>query len=505
MLRHLLSDILSEVSILDSDGPPEIEVTGLSYDSRTTQPGQVFFAIHGFHVDGHDYITRAIDKGAVAVVYSDNCPGTPSQVATIRVADSRLALSMAASAWYGHPSSRIPCIGITGTDGKSTTVHFLWQILRKAGFKTGCVSTVYLSTGTETEKNPFRQSTPEAPEIQSILSQMVENGCTFAVVEATSHGLSTKTHRLSGVRWLGAVFTNLGHEHLEFHGSFEQYREDKCRLFGGLTAGNDSAAFGIVNADDENAVFFRSATSHPVTGISLAGKDSDVRITDIEETTTETSFTLTYRGASLQTSIRIPGRYNVFNTAAALMAAHFASGISLPELAQLTPELRAPQGRMDEIVAGQPFRVIVDFAHTPGSFETVLPMLKSSTEGRLIVVFGSAGERDTEKRAMQGNTASRYADVIYLADEDPRGEEPEAILREIASGCKAHTEGSDLHLISDRRHAFRQAMKQARKGDTVALLGKGHESSIIYASGPVPWDEGAVARSILAEMGYRNE
>ncbi|MFP4509054.1 MAG: UDP-N-acetylmuramoyl-L-alanyl-D-glutamate--2,6-diaminopimelate ligase [Spirochaetaceae bacterium] len=502
MSRLPLSDLLSDLTIYDSCGSPDVEVSGISYDSRAVREGTAFFAIRGAHVDGHDYIQNAVEHGARAIVYTQTCPDLPETVVTVRVGDSREALSAAAAAWHGHPSAKLPCIGITGTDGKSTTVHFLWQLLTQAGYRTGCISTVYLSTGDTLEKNPFRQSTPEAPEIHGILRQMVDNGCMYAVVEATSHGLSPRTHRLSHVEWAGAVFTNLGHEHLEFHGSFEQYRADKCRLFSGL---NDRAVrrpFGLVNEDDPSAPWFARASTSPVTRISMSGRNADAQVRAISQTDAGTSFELSYAGEVIRSSIRIPGIYNVFNASAAALAAALVTGTPLPQLLSYAPDLRPPEGRMDEIHAGQPFRVIVDFAHTPGSFEAVLPMLRLTTRFRLIVVFGSAGERDTAKRSMQGAVADRLADLIFLADEDPRGEEPESILRDIARGCERHTEGSDLFLIADRREAIRNAFQKAAAGDTVALLGKGHESSIIYSAGPRPWNESAVAREILHEMGY---
>lgn len=498
-----LSDLLRDLTIYDSCGSPDLDVSGIRYDSRNVQSGDVFFAIRGEHVDGHDYILNAVDRGARAVVYTQSCPDLPESVVTVRVGDSREALSAASAVWNGHPSAQLPCIGITGTDGKSTTVHFLWQLLRHAGYRTGCISTVYLSTGDTLEKNPFRQSTPEAPEIHGILRQMADNGCEYAVVEATSHGLSPRTHRLSHVHWAGAVFTNLGHEHLEFHGSFEQYRADKCRLFSGLSDRAVLRPFGLVNDDDPSARWFAEASTYPVTRLSVSGGDADARVTAVKEAEAETAFELCYAGDVLRSSIHVPGVYNVFNASAAVMAAALVTDTPPRQFMGHVPELHPPEGRMDEIRMGQPFRVVVDFAHTPGSFETVLPVLRSTTRAKLMVVFGSAGERDTAKRLMQGAVADRLADLIFLADEDPRGEQPESILRDIAKGCEIHTEGTDLFLIADRREAIRHAFRRAKPGDTVALLGKGHESSIIYSTGPIPWNESAVAREILYEMGYK--
>ncbi len=505
MPMHRLSDLLTDLSTQSCRGPLDTAVRGISFDSRRTEPGFVFFAIQGEHVDGHSFIPDAVKRGACAVVYSDSCPPLPDSVTAVHVSDVRLALSHAASAWSGHPSRQIPCIGVTGTDGKSTTVHLLWQLLNLAGYKAGCVSTVHLSTGGGADKNPFRQSTPEAPEIHRILTEMIEANCQFAVVEATSHGLSDKTNRLRDVHWAGAVFTNLGHEHLEFHGSFENYRHDKCNLFRGLSETTGVGPFGIVNSDDPSESWFRRSTQARTYGISMAGAESDLKIQDIRESAEQTRFSLKYKGEHIPCTIRIPGRYNVFNTSAALLAGSLATGEPIENFARHAGQLRAPTGRMDEVKAGQPYRVIVDFAHTPGSFETVLPMLRTTTERKLIIVFGSAGERDTAKRPMQGSIADAYTDMVFLTDEDPRGEDREAILREIAAGCTGKIEGRTLFLIPDRRDAIRTAFESAEPGDTVALLGKGHESSIIYDTGSVPWNERDVACSILSELGYDHE
>ncbi len=502
-----LSTLLSGISTGKVRGDLDTPITGISYDSRTTQPGDAFFAIQGEHTDGHKYIEDAIRAGAGAIIHTKRVSAARETIPFVQSSSVRRLLSAAAAAHYDHPSRTLYCIGVTGTDGKSTTTYMIYQLLRSLGVAAGFMSTVFVDTGTGVRKNPLRQSTPEAPEVHRILAAMRDNGLTHAVVEATSHGLSEKTYRLEDVFWKGAVFTNLGHEHLEFHGSFERYRSDKTRLFAALDRRVETGAwgeFGVVNVDDTNASAFQNATERRLFTYSAAGNPADIRAYNIESDDRGNRFDVEVEGTRFSGRLSFPGDFNVGNALAALAAAHRASGMPWEKVGSHLERLTPLPGRMQRIGEGQGFDVIVDFAHTPASFEHVLPAVKSRTAGRLIVVFGSAGERDRGKRKLQGQIADRFADTIILADEDPRGEEPERILEEIAGGCRSHERNIDLHLIPDRREAILRALKLATAGDAVLLLGKGHESGIIYSDRTVEWDEAGVARELLHEMGYRD-
>ncbi|MFW5994744.1 MAG: UDP-N-acetylmuramoyl-L-alanyl-D-glutamate--2,6-diaminopimelate ligase [Spirochaetia bacterium] len=512
MAEHTLSSLLAGTRIMKTRGNADTPVGGISYDSRRVSRGDVFFAIEGEHTDGHRYISDALSAGAAAIVHSKRIRASTPDVPCIHTDSPRRALSAAAAALYGHPSKSMYCVGITGTDGKSTTTYMLYQILCALGIRAGFLSTVYVDTGTGVRKNPLRQSTPEAPEVHALLAEMRDNGMTHAVVEATSHGLSEKTHRLTDIWWKGAVMTNINHEHLEFHGSFERYLYDKTRLFSGLErvpdvdagGGEPFGDFAVINSDDPNASAFQNATNRRLFLYSPSGSPADVRARSVQTGPDGIRFTVEVEGGRHEAFIPLAGVFNVANALAAVIAAHRATGHSWETVIGTLPGVTPLPGRMQQIDESQGFSVIVDFAHTPASFEQVLPAAIAETEGRLIVVFGSAGERDTQKRKLQGQVADQYADTIILTDEDPRGEDPRKILDDIASACKHHRNGENLHLVPDRREAIRRALSLASAGDTVLLLGKGHESSIIYHNRTVEWDEAGVAREILNDMGYRN-
>jgi UDP-N-acetylmuramoyl-L-alanyl-D-glutamate--2,6-diaminopimelate ligase len=522
-MSKLLSEILRGVEALDgvgragpwSPGPggdPLIE--GLAYDSREVKPGFLFFALSGLHVDGSRFIPQAMAAGARAVVCSGEGPRRPIQGeeggVLVRVADSRLAMSPIAANFYGHPSRDLAVVGVTGTEGKSTTVYLIYQLLRLAGLGAGFFSTVMSDTGGGEAPNPEHQTTPEATAVQRMLAAMRDASLGYAVVESSSHGLSQRLNRLGDVDFDVGVMMNVTREHLEFHGTWEQYRHDKANLFRAIGRGvpkrsgsQETPRFGVVNEDDPSADYFRAATSFPVRSFSAAGAASaDLRAEAVAVDPRGESFAIMQGGERYEARIELPGAFNVGNALAALLTVSVLCGAEVGELVPLLPRLRPVRGRMTAVDKGQSFEVIVDYAHTPSSFLAVFPSLRKRIEGRMICVFGSAGERDTEKRARQGRIAADWFDIVILADEDPRGEEPMALLEEIASGCPELRRGERLHLIPDRKTAIRKAFSLAGAGDLVALLGKGHENSIIYAKGGVPYDEIGEAERALAELGY---
>jgi len=484
-------------------GDPSVGVRGMAYDSRRVQAGDLFAALTGLHTDGHRFVEQAIERGAAAVLHQTELGTYQDRVAYIQVPDSRQAMSALAAALYDHPSRELSVIGVTGTDGKSTTVWLIHQLLEALGKPCGFISTVQVKTHSAVKKNPLRQSTPEAPDIQRMLRRMVEAGKRYSVIEATSHGLSARTGRLSTVEFAAAVCTNISHEHLEFHGSFDQYRSDKANLFRGLSA----EGFGVVNLDDPNHQYLIDQSAAPVLGYGIENSAADLYAAKIRSDLSGSSFTLQNRFGAQPARINLPGAYNLANLLAAAVTVLRLVPVQLEDLVRLFPDLQGIPGRMEQVTAGQPFQVIVDYAHTPQSFSQLFPLVRTHTEGRLIAVFGSAGERDVEKRPLQGQLAARFCDIVVLADEDPRGEDPVAILEEIAAGCRqedpGRREGENLFLIPDRRQAIARAFTLAGAGDTVLLLGKGHEESIIYADGPIQWQEGKTARQILGEMGWK--
>ncbi|MDR1894620.1 MAG: UDP-N-acetylmuramyl-tripeptide synthetase [Spirochaetales bacterium] len=499
-----MSALLGRIPVLQQTGGDR-EITGIHYDSRFCRPGSLFAALPGLQTDGHRFIPQALAAGAAAVLYSN--PETPPdpRAAFIRTPDPRRALSLLAAAFYDDPSLSLKVAGVTGTDGKTSTVYLIHQLLQLKGFKSGFLSTAAVGLGEDIEKNPFHQSTPEAPEVHKFLHRAAQGG-EFAVLETTSHGLSPLTGRLGDVHFTGAVFTNISHEHLEFHHSFENYLRDKTRLF--EKAARGKGAFGVINRDDPHWRAFYEAGRRVNPGMVMAlysrtDPAADLYCRDIRSDDAGSDFTLAAGGRNLTGRINIPGAFFVENALAALLTAGALTALGPEEFLPLLPRLKGVQGRMERISQGQPWRVILDYAHTPGAFERLLPDIRRSAEGRVIAVFGSAGERDRQKRPMLGALADRFCDVLILADEDPRGEEGMAILKEVAAGAPGRREGEDLFLIPPRKEAILKAFHLARRGDTVLLLGKGHESSIIYADGPLPWDEGTAARDCLGELGYQ--
>ena len=519
-------------------------IVDVTNDSRSVKPGWLYAALPGEHVDGHRFIPEAIAAGATGILCERLPSDLASDVAWFVTDDPRVALSELSDAVFGHPSRDIAVIGVTGTDGKTSTVSFVYQLLRELGYPAGYVSSAAITIGGAEQSNPEHQSTPEAPEVHRTLRTMTDAGDRYAVLESTSHGLSMKTARLAHVRYAASVLTNMAHEHLEFHGTFEQYRFDKANLFralgtgrpladivGGIAVGPDSGAppqppaqqhpptpspelpfnepFGVLNADDPVYDYFRSATRAPTLSYSVAAgaAAADVHAanfyaTDVDPSPASTSFVLHTPIGSSRCTLPIPGPFNVANVLAASAVVAGLCTVRVEDLSDAIGRLRPVRGRMN-VVLTAPFSVVVDFAHTPGSFDAVLPFFRAHTPGRLIVVFGSAGERDPGKRPMQGAIADRFADLIVLADEDPRGEDAAAILLDIAAGCPARTVDRDLWLINDRRAAIAHAFALAGTGDTVLLLGKGHETSIIGPDGPQPWDEISVAGELLAASGHQ--
>jgi len=502
-------------------------INGLKYDSRNIAPGDLYFALPGLHLDGHDFISGAVDRGALAVVCQKECAELRDGVVYIKVKDSRFAMSPIADAFYDFPSHKMAVIGVTGTEGKSTTVYLIYQLLKLLGKKAAFVSTVQHGDGLTEKWNNEHQTTPEAVTVHHLLAQMLKNGAEFAVLESSSHGLSKKTNRLGNVDFDVGVMTCVTHEHLEFHGTWEQYRSDKAELFRALDAspsahrkrGLQVPSFGVVSADDPSAEYFAAATGRKTYTFSAKGAKADLSIKRMESEAGGNKYEVLdfSTGKTICVKDNLSGAFNAANVLASLLVVSNLLSVNIEELVPLVPKLKPVRGRMTAVKAGQPFEVLVDYAHTPSSFETVFPPLRERIKrsgGRLISLFGSAGERDTKKRSRQGEIAARYSDIVFLADEDPRGEEPMDILEEIAKGCETPSgceadQGCEsmirdetLFLIPDRRKAIRKAFSMAQPGDLVLLLGKGHENSIIYASETISYDEITEAENALKEAGF---
>lgn len=489
------------------------KVTGVTHDSRAVRPGMVFVAVPGLRVDGHDFVPAAIDAGAAAVIVEQPVAGVDAPQLVVDAA--RPSLASAAAWWYGDPSHELTVIGITGTDGKTTTSYLAVAALEAAGVQTGMIGTIATRIGGVTDDHAEHATTPEAPELQAALRAMADAGDRAAVIETTSHALALD--RVASVAYDVAILTNVTHEHLELHGTWEAYRDAKLSLFDRLrtartvTKPHPAATTAIVNLDDPSAGLFVGTSRDAGAAVITYGTEpaADVRATRIAEDASGLHATITSPSGDATIDLRLAGRFNVQN-ALAVVALGEALGLDPARVRDGLASVDVVPGRMERIDLGQPFGVVVDFAHSPASLTTVLDLLAPSAAARgggLIAVFGSAGERDTAKRPQMGRIAGERTRLVIVTDEDPRGEDREAILDEIARGAEAagRRRGHDLLLIADRRAAIAAAFEAARPGDVVLLAGKGHERSIIGPDGERPWDERRVASELLQELGHARE
>lgn len=575
-----LSEILKNIEYesVASDGKTkasfmDAQISSLAFDSRDVKPGSLFFALPGTHTTGNIFIPAAIKNGAAAVIFQDefdeknrneiiklsdmtekgkvsdefsNSKDTISRrnsIPFIKVGSARKVMAPVAADYFGNPSSKLAVIGVTGTEGKSSTVSFIWQLLRLTGHKAGFISTVQFSLGGEAEANPQHTTTPEAPVIQNYLNEMVKNGCEYAVVETSSHGLSEKLNRTGNIDFDAGIFMNVTLEHLEFHKTFEQYRFDKANLFRKLDQNDHEKtilgkkvkvpSFGIVNLEDPSAEYFIKASKQPVLGFTTEGKAGKsaaegasapvlpplpagipvLYAKNIASARYGLTFDMSEPGAVDEHSkpiprkvfhvkSHLPGAFNTYNLMASIETVSRLTGTQIEKVAAQVENLVPVKGRMTVIDEGQPFELIVDYAHTPSSFETIFPPLRRRCSGKMICLFGSGGERDLKKRPLQGEIAAKFCDIVILADEDPRGENPVELLQMIAAGAEKEGKisGKDLFIIPDRPKAIREAFRMAGKNDIVLLLGKAHENSIIYKDGPHPYDEISEAKKALAEL-----
>lgn len=514
-----ISGCLENAEVICIRGIPPV-VNSLHYDSRKVKKGSVFFALSGLHTDGKFFINEAVKKGASVVVYEGSLKEFEDGICYIQVRDTRKAMSAIANNFFDKPSLDMGVIGVTGTEGKSSTVFFIFQLLNLCGKKSGFFSTVNFSLGGEIETNPEHQTTPESVTVQERLAAMRDNGCIYAVVESSSHGLSPKTARLQDVFFDVGICMNVTQEHLEFHKTIEQYRFDKANLFRNLDLHTHRKScgvvpsFGVVNAEDSSEEYFRQAVNKKVHSFFIkdnkdicSSKDDILFADSLKEDEKGISFYVCrYKNGTEEkfpAVINIKGRFNVFNILAALITVHNLTHIELEELIPLLAEIKPVKGRMQIIDEGQDFEVLIDYAHTPSSFMTIFPSISERIHkkgGRVLSLFGSGGERDIQKRPEQGRIAAAYSDIIILADEDPRGEDSFELLEMIAEGCPDKKRNIELFIIPERREAIRKIFQLAKAGDIVLLLGKGHENSIIFKDRTEPYDEEETARKLLKEI-----
>jgi UDP-N-acetylmuramoyl-L-alanyl-D-glutamate--2,6-diaminopimelate ligase len=494
-----LDDLIAGASGVDRVvGDPAAEITKLVYDSRQAGPGALFFCVPGEKVDGHDFALDVVEAGAAALVVERELVVAAPQVV---VADARAAMAELAARFHGDPTSELRVVGVTGTNGKTTTAFLVREILEYAGISCGLLGTVKQVVGGVEEE--VERTTPEAIELQATFRRMLAAGDEACVMEVSSHALAL--HRADAIHFEVAAFTNLTQDHLDFHADMEEYFAAKRLLF---EAGPGTA---IVNVDDEYGR--RLAEEFESVTFSAAGAEADYSAREVEFDAGGAQFTATQGptgrfqrrglgnrpvGGEVRVRTRLPGHFNVSNALGALAAAE-ALGVGAEAAVAGLAAAAPPPGRFEPIDEGQEFAVIVDYAHTPDSVENVLRAARRLTSGRLIAVFGAGGDRDRDKRPKMGRAGAELADLVIVTSDNPRSEDPAAIVAEVAAGAEG---AGDLEIEVDRRAAIALAVSRAEPGDTVVIAGKGHEQGQEFEAGrKIPFDDRDVAREELRKLG----
>ena len=474
-----LRELLEGTEITALTIAPDTEITHVCADSRQARKGSLFAAVPGTRYDGALYARQAADRGAACVLCSRPLPDLPCAV----VPDVRAALGRLACIWYGSPAKEMTILGVTGTNGKTTGTYLLRHILRSAGIRTGLVGTV--QNLIEEQALPARRTTPDALEIQSLLRRMADAGCTHGVMEVSSHAL--EQHRVEGIPFAVGIFTNLTEDHLDYHGTMERYCAAKARLF-------QVSRAAVCNADDPWTERLLQGTSCPVTRYGIRGP-ADLWAEDISLQERGVSFTACTERQRVPVQLGVPGRFSVYNALGA-MAACGQLGIPLKDCAAALVTFPGVKGRMEVVpTPGKPYTLLIDYAHTPDALENVLKTVRDFAKNRVIAVFGCGGDREKEKRPRMGRIAGELAHEIIVTSDNPRSEEPMAIIRDILPGL-AGAEGR-YAVEPDRRAAIALAMERAAPGDVIVLCGKGHETYQEIGGETLPLDEREVVRSLL--------
>ena len=474
-----LKEIVKNLELLELHADLEMEISGVSYDSRRTQPGDLFVAVRGFESDGHRFIPKAVEKGAVAVL-CETAPedGTPY----VRIADCRLGLALASREFFGNPASEMTMIGITGTSGKTTSSYLLKHLLEsKLDAKVGLIGTNGNMIGDEFLHT--EHTTPESYELHRLFRSMADAGCTHVVMEVSSHSLTLE--RVAGIAYDVGLYTNLSQDHLDFHGTMEEYAAAKKKLF-------SQCRVGCVNLDDKWAAFMMEGAKCPVHTFSIDRNDADLTAKDVRLSASGVRFAAVNDSGLALTRLSIPGRFSVHN-ALGVMSVGLALGISLSDCADAMSTAKGVKGRLEIVPTDRDFSVIIDYSHKPDALENVLKTLRPVTKGRLMALFGCGGDRDKAKRPIMGAIAADNADLVIVTSDNPRTEDPEEIIREILEGMKGKR--TQTKVICDRVEAIHWAIDNAGAGDVILLAGKGHEDYQVVGHEKHHMDE----REIVAE------
>ena len=488
-----LAKLLRGIDSREAAAHGDLEISELAYDSRLVQPGTLFVAIRGEKTDGNKFVSDAANRGAVAVISEQANPGTlPAEFPWIQVADARKALAISAANYYVRPAEVLKLIGVTGTNGKTTTSYLVDSILRAAGCEVGLLGTIGYRL--VRELRPAPNTTPESLDLQKYLAEIVRAGGTHAVLEASSHALAMD--RLWGCPFAVAIFTNLTRDHLDYHKTLEEYFAAKRRLFEGTGAA--APATGVTNSDDEYGQKLSGLASRTLTYGLAPGADITTRKPALSLSGID--FTAETPAEKIEIRSKLVGRHNVYNILAAI-GAGVALGLPKEVIATGIAQLSAVPGRFERIEAGQPFLVIVDYAHTDDALRNLLATAKElNPDGRIITLFGCGGERDRTKRPLMGEVAGRASEIVVLTSDNPRSEDPLLIINDVIVGVQRTK--AKLFVEPDRQKAVEVALDEARPGDIVLLAGKGHETYQVLRDRTIEFDDRAVARRILGQRGY---
>ena len=491
-----LAEIIENVQPLAVEGTLDKDITGITCDSRRVMPGNLFVAVRGVHTDGHRYVEMAIERGAAAVVSEQDC-GLSPRATRIKVIDARRTMALAADRFYHHPSQRLKVVGITGTNGKTTTAFMVKTILEAAGIKTGLLGTVQYEIGTRII--PASRTTPESVEIQDMFSQMLRTGCGGVAMEVSSHALDQ--HRVDGVDFDVAVFTNLTQDNLDYHKTMDEYFEAKTKLFGMLGTLR-KAGRAVVNADNEygRRLCERLGGDDAVVTYGVLN-GATIQALDVRMSADGTYFVVRTQQGDRPIFLPLIGRYNVSNALAAI-GAGLVMGVDLGLIEEALAHMHPVRGRLESVATKRGFHVFVDYAHTEDALRNALSTVHELTQGRLIIVFGCGGDRDKGKRAPMGRAACELADFAILTSDNPRTEDPYEILRHVESGFPI-TARNRCAVLANRREAIEHALDIAQPGDTVLIAGKGHETYQEFANIVVPFNDRQVVEDYLSQWTMR--
>ena len=489
-----LDELLTAITVEKVQGDLGTKIRGLTIDSRQVSPGDIFVALVGQTTDGHRFVADAVRRGAVAIVSEK--PPEVAGLTWVQTTDARTATGRLSSRLAGEPSKVLNLVGITGTNGKTTTAYFLDSMFRRLAPPSAMMGTVVHRIGEESI--PGRHTTPEAPELQSFLSAAVKAQCRYGVLEVSSHGLALG--RVEGTEFACAVFTNLSRDHLDFHHDMESYFTAKRMLFEQYLR---PGATAVVSVDDTYGIRLAKSLSSPVRTFGFSA-DADIRVEEMEASFEGLDLRIRERGGVRRIKSPLIGRHNALNILAA-----FGAGLCLDfeaeELIQVIERAHGAPGRYEKVEAGQPFHIIVDYAHTDDALRNLLETTRSLPHGRILTVFGCGGDRDISKRPLMGAVASRLSDVVILTSDNPRSEDPLSIIHEIELGTKGARSRADVFIEPDRRSAIEKAISLASEGDVLLISGKGHESYQVTRNGVNPFDDREVVREILnGGSGHNN-